>query len=158
MIGRRVQPQPRNKQPEHRHDASGSPLVDSALHSVKAGDLCQAYCFDLLAKGDTSVADCARSVESLRAVCGTLAGLAAQNSSLLPHYAAVAREACDSCEKELPQNLYLFRAESEAQPRPRLHEFAVRGLGAQGTGNPNLGADVTGIRSSTECGRVLQHV
>ena len=86
--------------PEHHHDASGSPLVDSALHCVKAGDLCQAHCFDLLAKGDTSIADCARSVESLRAVCGTLAVLAAQNSALLPHYASVAKEACESCEKE----------------------------------------------------------
>jgi Cys-rich four helix bundle protein (predicted Tat secretion target) len=86
--------------PEHHHDASGSPLLDSALHCVKTGDLCQAHCFDLLAKGDTSIADCARSVESLRAVCGTLAVLAAQNSPLLPHYASVAKEACDSCEKE----------------------------------------------------------
>jgi Cys-rich four helix bundle protein (predicted Tat secretion target) len=86
--------------PEHHHDASGSPLVDSALHCVKAGNVCQAHCFDLLAKGDTSIADCARSVESVRAVCGTLAVLAAQNSPLLPHYAAVAKEACDGCEKE----------------------------------------------------------
>ena len=86
--------------PEHHHDASGSPLVDSAVHCVKTGDICQAHCFDLLAKGDTSIAACARSVESLRAVCGTLAVLAADKSPLLPRYAAVAREACQNCEDE----------------------------------------------------------
>jgi len=86
--------------PEHHHDASGSPLVDSALRCVKTGDLCQAHCFELLAKGDTSIADCARSVESLRAVCSSLAVLAAQKSPLLPRYAAVAKEACENCEAE----------------------------------------------------------
>jgi Cys-rich four helix bundle protein (predicted Tat secretion target) len=86
--------------PEHHHDASGSPLLDAAVHCVKAGDICQSHCIDLLAQGDTSLAGCARSVESVRSVCRTLAVLAAQKSPLLPHYAAVAKEACQDCEQE----------------------------------------------------------
>jgi Cys-rich four helix bundle protein (predicted Tat secretion target) len=85
---------------QHQHDSGGSPLVESALQCVKTGNLCQAHCLDLLAQGDTSIAACARSVESLRAVCGSLAVLAAQKAPLLPRYAAVAKEACQNCEDE----------------------------------------------------------
>jgi Cys-rich four helix bundle protein (predicted Tat secretion target) len=84
----------------HHHSQSGSPLVDSALHCVKTGDLCQAHCFDLLEQGDKSLAACARSVRVLVSVCDTLGVLAAQNSPLLPRYASVASDACKSCEAE----------------------------------------------------------
>ena len=84
----------------HHHGAEGSPLVDSALHCVKTGDLCEAHCFDLLAEGDKAMAACARSVSGLIAVCGALAVLAAQNSPLLPRYAGVAKDVCKACEEE----------------------------------------------------------
>jgi Cys-rich four helix bundle protein (predicted Tat secretion target) len=83
----------------HTHEPV-SPLVQAASHCVQAGNVCQAHCFDLFAAGDTSVADCARSVETLRSVCGTLAVVAVQKSPLLPRYASVAKEACDNCARE----------------------------------------------------------
>ena len=86
--------------PEPHHHHAGSPLLDSALHCVKTGDVCQTHCFDRLAEGDKSLAECARSVRVLVSVCGTLGVLAAQNSPLLPKYASVARDACKSCEDE----------------------------------------------------------
>jgi Cys-rich four helix bundle protein (predicted Tat secretion target) len=77
-----------------------SPLVQAASHCVQAGNLCQAHCFDLFAAGDNSVAECARSVETLRAVCGALAVVATQKSPVLPRYASVAKETCDDCAQE----------------------------------------------------------
>jgi len=84
----------------HQHGAGSSPLLDSALHCVKTGEICEAHCFDRLAEGDKSLAACARSVNALTAVCGALAVLAAQNSALLPRYAAVAKDVCKACEDE----------------------------------------------------------
>lgn len=86
--------------PVHHHDATGSPLVDAALHCVKAGEICQAHCLDLLADGDTSVAACARSVALMKPVCLALSEMAAQKSPLLPRYAAVASDVCQNCEAE----------------------------------------------------------
>ena len=85
---------------EHHHHAGSSPLGDSAIHCVHMAELCQAHCFDLLAKGNQALAACARSVTGLEAVCHALAVLAAQNSPHLAHYAAVAREVCKGCEDE----------------------------------------------------------
>lgn len=84
----------------HHLGAAGSPLIDSAVHCVKTGDICLAHCFGLLADGDKSLAACARSVNALTSVCGALAVLAAQNSPLLPRYAAVAKDVCKACEDE----------------------------------------------------------
>lgn len=84
----------------HHHDASGSPLMDSALKCVKTGELCQAHCFKLLGEADKALAECARSVNGLTAVCGALAVLAAQQSPLLPRYAGVAKDVCRGCEDE----------------------------------------------------------
>jgi Cys-rich four helix bundle protein (predicted Tat secretion target) len=87
--------------PTHTHTHEPvSPLVQAASHCVEAGNVCQAHCFELFAAGDNSVADCARSVETLRSVCGTLAVVATQKSPLLPRYASVAKEACDNCAQE----------------------------------------------------------
>ncbi len=85
---------------EHHHHAGGSALGDSAIHCVRAAELCLAHCFDMLAKGNKELAACARSVAGLEAVCHALAVLAAQNSPLLPRYAAVARDVCKACEDE----------------------------------------------------------
>ena len=84
----------------HHHHGEGFPLVESALHCVKTGNLCEAHCFDLLAEGDKAMAACARSVSGLIAVCNALAVLAAQNSPLLPRYAGVAKDVCNACEEE----------------------------------------------------------
>jgi Cys-rich four helix bundle protein (predicted Tat secretion target) len=84
----------------HQHGAAGSALLDSALQCVKTGELCQAHCFALFAEGDKSVAACARSVNTLTSVCGTLAVLAAEHSPALPRYASVAKDVCKACEDE----------------------------------------------------------
>ena len=87
-------------EPAHHHGGGDVALIDSAFSCIKAGELCQAHCFDLFAEGDSSVAACARSVDAMRAVCSALTVLAAQRSPLLPRYATVAKDVCKNCEDE----------------------------------------------------------
>ncbi len=84
----------------HGHHGAASPLVASATHCVETANVCLAHCLDRLADGDKTMANCARSVTGLIAVCNALVVLAAQHSPLLPRYAAVAAEACKACEDE----------------------------------------------------------
>ncbi len=85
---------------EHHHDHAASPLLASATHCVETANVCLAHCLDRLADGDKDMANCARSVTGLIAVCNALAVLAAQHSPLLPRYAAVAADVCKACETE----------------------------------------------------------
>lgn len=84
----------------HAHHGAASPLLASATHCVETANTCLAHCLDRLADGDKAMANCARSVTGLIAVCNALGVLAAQHSPLLPRYAAVAAEVCKACEDE----------------------------------------------------------
>lgn len=84
----------------HQHGSAHTALADAALDCVKTGDACLDHCLQVLASGDKSLAECARSVNELVAVCTALSKLALSNSPLLPKYAAVVKLSCDSCEKE----------------------------------------------------------
>jgi Cys-rich four helix bundle protein (predicted Tat secretion target) len=75
-------------------------LVDTASDCVKAGQACIAHCFESFSAGDTSLAACARLVDQMMSVCGTLEKLAAAGSASLPGLAKVALGVCEDCEKE----------------------------------------------------------
>lgn len=85
---------------QHAHRAAGSALAAAARDCVATADACLAHCVERLGAGDRDLEGCARTVIDVRAVCEALATLAAQNSPLLPKYAAVAHEACKACETE----------------------------------------------------------
>jgi Cys-rich four helix bundle protein (predicted Tat secretion target) len=75
-------------------------LIDTASDCVKTGQACIAHCFQAFAAGDTSLAACARIVDQMLSVCGTLQKLAAAGSSNLPGLTKVALAVCEDCEKE----------------------------------------------------------
>lgn len=75
-------------------------LVETASDCVKTGQACIAHCFASFAAGDTSLAACARSVDQMMSVCGTLEKLAAAGSPQLSALSKVALAICDDCEKE----------------------------------------------------------
>jgi Cys-rich four helix bundle protein (predicted Tat secretion target) len=89
----------------HATVRSSHPLFDAASDCVKTAALCQAHCIDMIERGDTSLAECLRSARALSAVCSGLAVLASQESPLLAHYASVAREQCEACERECRKHL-----------------------------------------------------
>jgi Cys-rich four helix bundle protein (predicted Tat secretion target) len=87
-------------QTSHEHNTTPSSLFDAASNCVKAGLVCSDHCLQAFAAGDTSLAACARAVDEMMSLCGTLAKLASLRSSYLPAMAKVALIGCQDCEAE----------------------------------------------------------
>ena len=85
---------------EHHHAhgaAAANPndaLIKATAACLSAGRACLAHCIRLLSEGDKSMADCAKAVNQMLALCDATNSLAAQNASLL---AAVAKQCADAC-------------------------------------------------------------
>lgn len=75
-------------------------LIAATGDCVAKGQACLAHCLVLLGDGDKTMADCAKAVNQMLALCGALQNLAAQNSKLTPGLAKVALDACTECERE----------------------------------------------------------
>lgn len=87
----------------HHHHPTGNAnqaLIESATHCGMAGEICLDHCHDLLGEGDKGMAECAKSVNQLLAVCGALRSVAAQNGTALKAMAKVALDVCRECEDE----------------------------------------------------------
>ncbi len=88
----------------HQDHASGPvlhrALVEAATNCTKTGLACINHCFESLTAGDTAMAGCARSVDQMLSVCGTLAKLASTGSPHLAGIAKVTEAVCRDCEKE----------------------------------------------------------
>jgi Cys-rich four helix bundle protein (predicted Tat secretion target) len=86
----------------HHHGGAGKyeAVMHSAAHCVMTGEVCLAHCHMVLAEGDKSMAECAKSVNELVAACTALRALAAQESPRLPALAKVVMDVCLACEKE----------------------------------------------------------
>ena len=81
--------------------AAGSPtpeLVQLGSACVQVGELCEAHCFQLLATGDTSLANCARSANLMVAMCRSLVSASAQNSARLKEITRACGLVCRDCE------------------------------------------------------------
>ncbi|MDD2915916.1 MAG: four-helix bundle copper-binding protein [Gallionella sp.] len=87
---------------EHHHDASSANLAVAAAASdcLQKGEVCLNHCLDLWATGEKDMASCAKSVNQVLALCGSLQQLANQNSKHLAKLAKVAMVACKECEDE----------------------------------------------------------
>jgi Cys-rich four helix bundle protein (predicted Tat secretion target) len=79
--------------------ANPAALARTASACVAAGEACLAHCHNMLA-ANTSMADCAKSVSEVIAICTALEKLAAQNAPALAKQAAVALDACKRCEAQ----------------------------------------------------------
>ena len=87
-------------QTSHGDHAAVTSLFDAANNCVKAGLVCSDHCLQVFATGDASLAACARAVDQMLSLCGTLARLASLRSSYLPAMAKVALIGCQDCETE----------------------------------------------------------
>jgi len=77
---------------------AGKELVQLATECVEVGELCQAHCLQLLATGDTSLANCARSVTVMLGMCKALVTASAQGSTRLKEIARACGLVCRDCE------------------------------------------------------------
>ncbi len=74
-------------------------LIDAAFACIKLGQACQQHCLSLLAKADTSLAECATTIAAMLPSCEALAQLAVQSSPRLKALATVCAQICRDCEK-----------------------------------------------------------
>jgi Cys-rich four helix bundle protein (predicted Tat secretion target) len=81
----------------HHHSSPDRALLDATAGCLNAGEICLAHCIDLLSTGDTGMAECARNVNQMLAVCGALHALAAQESRHVPALARLAGVTCKEC-------------------------------------------------------------
>jgi Cys-rich four helix bundle protein (predicted Tat secretion target) len=81
----------------HHPDAKSQALLDAVADCIQRGQVCLNHCLDLLGKGEKEMADCAKSVNQMMALCGAVQQLANQSSKYLPALAKVAMDACNDC-------------------------------------------------------------
>ena len=72
-------------------------LADAASGCVRAGEACLQHCLDLLAKGDTGIADCAKTVTQMLAICRAVGPIADARGKYLPAMAQLCQTACTDC-------------------------------------------------------------
>lgn len=85
---------------EHGHtDSQHQALIEVALDCVAKGEACVPHCVDLMATGDTSLADCLRSVSAMMPLCSAAARFAALDAPRLKAVAKLCGDICDDCEK-----------------------------------------------------------
>ncbi len=75
-------------------------LAAASADCLQTGQTCLSHCLVLLGEGDKKMAECARSVSEILAICGALQQLANQNSKQTARFARVAMDACKQCEDE----------------------------------------------------------
>jgi Cys-rich four helix bundle protein (predicted Tat secretion target) len=87
-------------QGNHAGHVETNPLLDTASNCVKVGLVCIDHCQQTFASGDVTLAACARAVDQMISMCGTLAKLASLKSPYLPIMAKATLAACQDCEAE----------------------------------------------------------
>ena len=94
-----------SKDQSHKHhtstiDQGRQRVLDHAMDCIKKGEICNQHCIELFKAGDTSVADCADSVQEMLASCTAMSKLAAYDSKHLKALMKVCIGVCEDCEKE----------------------------------------------------------
>lgn len=83
----------------HHHQHTHADTLSAATADcIQKGQVCLNHTLELLGQGQKDMANCARSVNEMLAVCGALQALANQNSAHLPKLAALAYDVCKQCE------------------------------------------------------------
>jgi Cys-rich four helix bundle protein (predicted Tat secretion target) len=82
-----------------RMDTHRSALAEAADECIGAGNACLQHCLDLLAKGDTSLAECAQNVRQMLAICTAVGPVAVASSKYLKATARLCLEVCTDCEQ-----------------------------------------------------------
>lgn len=83
----------------HHHDGKFDALIASTGDCIAKGELCLAHCLTLLGNGDKAMAECAKSVNQMLAMCTALQKLAAQDAPATKALAKVTLDVCVDCEK-----------------------------------------------------------
>jgi len=74
-------------------------LAKAIGHCIEAGDMCLAHCLVVLGAGETELAECARSVRDMLAICAATQTLVASNSPYLKSAVQLCVTSCTDCER-----------------------------------------------------------
>jgi Cys-rich four helix bundle protein (predicted Tat secretion target) len=89
--------------PKHDH-SKHRPQHEELLNAVNAcidsGRRCISHCLYAFQEGDTTLADCARKVHEMKAICDAFSYLLASNSGYNSEYAGLCSRVCRDCEDE----------------------------------------------------------
>ncbi|MDQ6963066.1 MAG: Csp1 family four helix bundle copper storage protein [Mariprofundaceae bacterium] len=86
---------------QHHHMAPASnSLAKSLHHCAAASESCINHCLDLFKLGNTTLADCAISVQEIMAFCSAHAKLAAYDSKFLREMTTLGIKVCQDCEDQ----------------------------------------------------------
>ena len=75
-------------------------VVGALAECQTAGELCLSQCIEVLASGDAGMADCARAVRAMLAICKSAKSLVECHSTFAGQQLALCRDACNACESE----------------------------------------------------------
>lgn len=79
--------------------AAEKALITAISGCLAEGNLCMEHCIARLSSGDTSMAECARSVRDMLAVCNATQALVSSNSPRKKAAMQLCIDACDDCER-----------------------------------------------------------
>jgi len=89
---------------DHHHHAAtsakNSALAKSLHDCVATAEACIDHCLDMFKAGDTSLADCAISVQETMAFCAAHAKLASYNSKYLKVMSELGIRVCEDCRQQ----------------------------------------------------------
>jgi len=84
---------------EHHHGHGKYPdVVTATLDCIRTGEACLDHCLSFFKKGDTSMAECADSVNQMLAMCTAMQKLASHNSKYAAEMAMTCVRVCKDCE------------------------------------------------------------
>jgi Cys-rich four helix bundle protein (predicted Tat secretion target) len=89
-----------HKYTEPKRYKKNAALVAAADECIARGQACISHCFETFLNGDTTMAECALSVEQMLRVCDAMAYLSAFDSKSLKPMAQACIAVCEDCEKE----------------------------------------------------------
>ena len=85
------------KHDHSRHKPQHEEVLDAVNNCVDKGQRCIAHCLVLFQEGDLSVADCAKKVHEMDAVCKGFSYLLTANSSHIKQMAKLCSVLCEEC-------------------------------------------------------------
>lgn len=83
-----------------KHSAQQPKVLDATNNCVDKGERCIAHCLVSWTEGDLELADCAKKVHEMNAICDAFSQLLASNSGHIKAYARICKSVCEECAKE----------------------------------------------------------
>ena len=83
-----------------KHSARQPKVLDAVNDCVDKGTRCISHCLVAWTESDLELADCAKKVNEMNAICDGFSKILAANSSHVKDYAIICKAVCNECSEE----------------------------------------------------------